>query len=127
MEKKILIVDDEVHICALLSQVLEELTDAGVELLVAQDGEEGLRLALAEKPDLIFLDVMLPKLDGYQICESIKQSPHGGETHVIMLTARGQAIDKQRAQEVQANEYVTKPFDPDLVLHKASMILGVQI
>lgn len=125
MEKKILIVDDEVHICALLSQVLEDLTDAGVELLVTQDGEEGLRLALAEKPDLLFLDAMLPNLDGYQICGQLKQSPHGEATYVIMLTARGQAIDRQRAQDVQANEYITKPFDPDMILEKASTILGI--
>src|SRR5262245_57924218 len=113
MPKKILIVDDEVHICALLSQILEDLTDAGVELLVAQDGEEGLRLALTHKPELIFLDVMLPKMDGYQVCGIIKRALECKDTYIIMLTAKGQAIDKQRGEDVQADNYITKPFDPD--------------
>jgi two-component system, OmpR family, alkaline phosphatase synthesis response regulator PhoP len=64
MSKKVLIVDDEVHIRALLEQTLEDLADAGVELLVAQDGEEGLQYVQEEKPDLVFLDVMMPKLNG---------------------------------------------------------------
>jgi len=127
MPKKVLIVDDEVHIRALLEQTLEELADAGVELLVAQDGEEGLQYVQEEKPDLVFLDVMMPKLNGYQLCEHIKQDPALKDTYVIMLTAKGQAADKARGQEVQANEYMTKPFDPDMILQRASEILQVQI
>jgi len=127
MPKKVLIVDDEVHIRALLEQTLEELADAGVELLVAQDGEEGLQYVQEEKPDLVFLDVMMPKLNGYQLCEHIKRDPALKDTYVIMLTAKGQAADKARGQEVQANEYMTKPFDPDMILQRASEILQVQI
>jgi DNA-binding response OmpR family regulator len=127
MTKKVLIVDDEVHIRALLEQTLEDLADAGVELFVAQDGEEGLQYVQEEKPDLVFLDVMMPKLNGYQVCEHIKQDPELKDTYVIMLTAKGQAVDKARGQEVQANEYMTKPFDPDMILQRASEILQVQI
>ena len=127
MAKKVLIVDDEVHIRALLEQTLEDLADAGVELLVAQDGEEGLQYVQEEKPDLVFLDVMMPKLNGYQVCEHIKQDPELKDTYVIMLTAKGQAVDKARGQEVQTNEYMTKPFDPDMILQRASEILQVQI
>jgi DNA-binding response OmpR family regulator len=127
MSKKVLIVDDEVHIRALLEQTLEDLADAGVELLIAQDGEEGLQYVQEEKPDLVFLDVMMPKLNGYQVCEHIKQDPELKDTYVIMLTAKGQAVDKARGQEVQANEYMTKPFDPDMILQRASEILQVQI
>jgi len=127
MSKKVLIVDDEVHIRALLEQTLEDLADAGVELFVAQDGEEGLQYVQEEKPDLVFLDVMMPKLNGYQVCEHIKQDPELKDTYVIMLTAKGQAVDKARGQEVQANEYMTKPFDPDMILQRASEILQVQI
>ena len=122
--KKVLIVDDEVHIRALLEQTLEELADAGVELLIAQDGEEGLSTSQEEKPDLVFLDVMMPKLNGYQVCEHIKQDPELKDIYVIMLTAKGQAADKVRGQEVQANEYMTKPFDPDMILQRASEIVG---
>jgi two-component system alkaline phosphatase synthesis response regulator PhoP len=127
MSKKVLIVDDEVHIRALLEQTLEDLADAGVELLVAQDGEEGLQYVQEEKPDLVFLDVMMPKLNGYQVCAHIKQDPELKDTYVIMLNAKGQAVDKARGQEVQANEYMTKPFDPDMILQRASEILQVQI
>jgi DNA-binding response OmpR family regulator len=127
MSKKVLIVDDEVHIRALLEQTLEDLADAGVELFVAQDGEEGLQYVQEEKPDLVFLDVMMPKLNGYQVCEHIKQDPELKDTYVIMLTAKGQAVDRARGQEVQANEYMTKPFDPDMILQRASEILQVQI
>jgi DNA-binding response OmpR family regulator len=127
MTKKVLIVDDEVHIRALLEQTLEDLADAGVELFVAQDGEEGLQYVQEEKPDLVFLDVMMPKLNGYQVCEHIKQDPELKDTYVIMLTAKGQAVDRARGQEVQANEYMTKPFDPDMILQRASEILQVQI
>ena len=124
MSKKVLIVDDEVHIRALLEQTLEDLADAGVELFIAQDGEEGLQYVQEEKPDLVFLDVMMPKLNGYQVCEHIKQDPELKDIYVIMLTAKGQAADKVRGQEVQANEYMTKPFDPDMILQRASEILG---
>jgi len=127
MTKKVLIVDDEVHIRALLEQTLEDLADAGVELFVAQDGEEGLQYVQEEKPDLVFLDVMMPKLNGYQVCEHIKQDPELKDTYVIMLTAKGQAVDKARGQEVQADEYMTKPFDPDMILQRASEILQVQM
>ena len=71
--------------------------------------------------------VMMPKLNGYQLCEHIKQDPALKDTYVIMLTAKGQAADKARGQEVQANEYMTKPFDPDMILQRASEILQVQI
>jgi two-component system alkaline phosphatase synthesis response regulator PhoP len=127
MEKKILIVDDEVHICALLAQTLEELVDAGVELLIAHDGEAGLQLAMAERPSLLLLDVMLPKMDGYQVCASIKETPELQAMHIIMLTAKGQAIDKLRGAEVQVDEYITKPFDPDMILQKASAILQIAL
>jgi two-component system alkaline phosphatase synthesis response regulator PhoP len=127
MTKKVLIVDDEVHIRALLEQTLEDLADAGVELFVAQDGEEGLQYVQEEKPDLVFLDVMMPKLNGYQVCEHIKQDPELKDTYVIMLTAKGKAVDKARGQEVQADEYMTKPFDPDMILQRASEILQVQM
>lgn len=127
MSKKILIVDDEVHIRALLEQALEDLEDAGVELFLARDGEEGLRYAREEKPDLMFLDIMMPKKNGYEVCEEIKQDPDLKDIYIIILTAKGQVTDRVRGEEVQANEYITKPFNPDEILQKASYILSVQI
>ena len=127
MNKKILIVDDEVHIRALLEQSLEDLEDAGVEIFLAREGEEGLRFAKEEKPDLMFLDIMMPKKNGYEVCEEIKKDPELKDIYIIMLTAKGQAADNVRGEDVKANEYITKPFNPDEILQKASDILRVQI
>lgn len=127
MNKKILIVDDEVHIRALLEQSLEDLEDAGVEIFLARDGDEGLRFAREEKPDLMFLDIMMPKKNGYEVCEEIKRDSELKDIYIIMLTAKGQAADKVRGEDVKANEYITKPFNPDEILQKASDILRVQI
>ena len=123
MGKKILIVDDEVHIRALLEQALEDLEDIGVELLSARDGEEGLQYARDEKPDLMFLDVMMPKKNGHEVCETIRQDPDLKDIYIILLTAKGQAADKVRGDAVKANEYITKPFNPDEILQKARDIL----
>jgi CheY-like chemotaxis protein len=127
MGKKILIVDDEVHIRTLLEQALEDLEDVGVELLSARDGEEGLQYARDEKPDLMFLDVMMPKKNGYEVCETIKQDPDLQDIYIILLTAKGQAADKVRGEAVKANEYITKPFNPDEILQKARDILHVPL
>ena len=127
MNKKILIVDDEVHIRTLLEQSLEDLEDAGVEIFLAREGEEGLRFAKEEKPDLMFLDIMMPKKNGYEVCEEIKSDSELKDIYIIMLTAKGQAADKVRGEDVKANEYITKPFNPDEILQKASDILRVQI
>ena len=127
MNKKILIVDDEVHIRALLERALEDLEDEGVELLTAEDGEEGLMLAREEKPDLMFLDIMMPKMNGYEVCEKIKQNPELKDIYIIILTDKGQTIDRVKANEVQANEYLTKPFNPDMILQKASNILNIEL
>ena len=127
MSKKILIVDDEVHIRALLEQALEDLEDAGVEIFLAREGEEGLRFAREEKPDLMFLDIMMPKKNGYEVCEEIKRDPELKDIYIIMLTAKGQAADRLRGEDVKANEYITKPFNPDEILQKASDILRVKI
>ena len=125
MGKKILIVDDEPHIRILLEQTLELLEDQGVELLVAGDGKEGLEIALDERPDLIFLDVNMPHLSGYEVCERVKEVD--SQIPVILLTAKGQALDKERGRAAGADEYVTKPFDPDRVLEKAALILKVEV
>jgi DNA-binding response OmpR family regulator len=125
MGKKILIVDDEVHIRTLLEQALEDLEDVGVELLSARDGEEGLQYARDEKPDLMFLDVMMPRKNGYEVCQTIKQDPDLQDIYIILLTAKGQAADKVHGAAVQANEYITKPFNPDEILQKARDILHV--
>lgn len=124
-EKRLLVVDDEVFIRMLLLQALEDLEDADVELLSAANGREGVRLALQEKPDLVFLDVMMPYLNGYEACRKIKES--NPATYVILLTAKGQALDKEEGKAAGADEFITKPFDPDYILKRSAEILGVTL
>lgn len=126
MEKKILIVDDEPHIRILMEQTLEDLEDEGVELLSATNGEEALETIQSEKPDLVFLDVMMPKLNGFEVCHAIKNEIGMQGVYIIMLTAKGQEFDKQKGSEVGADLYMTKPFDPDEVLEKSMEILGIE-
>jgi DNA-binding response OmpR family regulator len=125
MERKVLIVDDEAHIRLLIEQTLEELEDAGVQILAAADGEAGLELIKTERPQLVFLDVMLPKMNGFDVCDRVKHELGLPEVVVVMLTAKGQEFDKQRGEAVGADLYLTKPFDPDELLARAREALGV--
>jgi two-component system alkaline phosphatase synthesis response regulator PhoP len=122
---KILIVDDEAHLRMLIQQALEDLEDQGVELLTASDGEEALALIQAEAPQLVFLDVMMPKLSGFDVCSRVKRTLGMKDVHVVLLTAKGQEFDKQKGMEAGADVYMTKPFDPDALLEKARTVLGL--
>lgn len=124
---KILIVDDEPHLRMLIQQSLEELEDEGVELLTAGDGEQALETIREERPELVFLDVMMPKKNGFDVCHTVKNDLGLAKTCVILLTAKGQEFDRQRGQEVGADLYMTKPFDPDALLEKARTVLGIGI
>ena len=125
--RKILIVDDEAHIRALLEQTLEDLEDDGVELLAATDGEAGLALIAAERPDLVFLDVMIPKLNGYEVCRAVRSDLGLTDVTLVLLTAKGQDADRERGLAVGADEFRTKPFDPDEVLDLAREKLGLSV
>lgn len=125
MEKKILIVDDEAHIRMLIGQTLEELEDEGVEFLTADNGETALQLIQSEKPNLVFLDVMMPKMNGMEVCRKVKQELGISDVYIIILTAKGQELDKQKGQEVGADVYMTKPFDPEVLLTKAKEVLDI--
>ena len=126
MPGTILIVDDEVHIRMLLEQTLEELEeDYGVEILSAQNGEEGLGLIKSRKPDVVFLDIMMPKLNGYEVCQRVKDDPAITDIGIVLLTAKGQEVDRRQGLELGASRYMTKPFDPDEVLKVAKELLGL--
>ncbi len=127
MSKKILIADDQVFILALLEQTLEDFATAGVELLPVSDGQHAWEIAQTNHPDLVILDVMMPGLSGYEVCRRIKDDPALLHTHVIMLTARGQEMDRLRSVEVGADEYITKPFDPDYLIKRVADVLGVEV
>ena len=123
MDKKILIVDDEAHIRMLIGQTLEELEDEGVEFLTADNGASALELIQSEKPDLVFLDVMMPRMNGMDVCQKVKKELAIDDVYIILLTAKGQELDRQRGQEVGADVYMTKPFDPEVLLSKAKQVL----
>jgi two-component system, OmpR family, alkaline phosphatase synthesis response regulator PhoP len=125
VSRKILIVDDEAHLRTLLRQTLEELEDEGVELHTATNGEEALASMQSLKPNLVFLDVMMPKLSGFDVCERAKKTLGLAEVFIVLLTAKGQEFDRQRGLAVGADLYMTKPFDPDSLLMKAREVLGL--
>ncbi|MBD1810113.1 response regulator [Microcoleus sp. FACHB-SPT15] len=127
MNKKILIVDDEPYIRLLLEQTLEDLEDEGVELLTADNGEEALDAIKTEKPDLVFLDVMMPKMNGFDVCNAVKNELSIKGVYIIMLTAKGQEFDKLKGKEVGADLYMTKPFDPDEVVKKSMQVLEIAV
>ena len=118
MVKKILVVDDEQSIVTLLQYNLEQ---AGFSVLTASDGEEGLRLASIETPDLMVLDLMLPKLDGIEVCKRLRQQKI--MVPILMLTARDDEFDKVLGLELGADDYMTKPFSPREVVARVKAIL----
>ena len=119
--KKILIVDDEEHIVEMLKIRLEGLK---YETVTAGDGQEGLRMARSEKTDLIVLDLMLPKLDGYKVCRMLKFDEKYKHIPIIMFTARAQDSDVKLGQETGADGYVTKPFEPKVLMGRINELLA---
>ncbi len=113
--KKILLVDDEVD---LVETVRFPLEMQGFTVLVSQDGEDALKKAREEKPDLILLDLMLPKLDGYKVCRLLKFDERYKHIPILMLTARTQEKDKILGKETGADEYITKPFEMNELMEK---------
>ena len=119
--KKILICDDEPHILESVAYVARK---EGYAVLTAENGEDALRLARAERPGLVLLDLNMPVKSGYQVCEEIKSDPETRGTYVIMLTAKGQESDRAKGVAAGADEYMTKPFSPRKLRQRMTEILG---
>ncbi len=113
-------VDDEADLVETLKYRLEA---SGYEVLTAADGQDGLKKARSEKPDLIILDLMLPKLDGYRVCRMLKFDEKYKNIPIILFSARVQESDIQMGEEQGADAYVTKPFDPKILLEKIQSLL----
>lgn len=120
-KKKILLVDDEQDMVYAVKMQLEA---SGFKVLTAQDGQEGLDKARKENPDLIILDLMLPRIDGYKICRMLKFDEKYKNIPVIIYTARAQEADEKLGYEVGADAYLTKPFDPKKLLAKINELLN---
>ena len=123
MTGKILIVDDEAHIRLLIAQSLEDLEDRGVEILTAADGAEAVAILRDQQPDLVFLDIMMPEMSGFDVADMAKHVLGLTGTYVVILTAKGQTVDREQGQQAGADLYLTKPFDPDELLAIAGRIL----
>ena len=124
---KILIVDDDPIIRNLLVQILEPFEDRGVELLTAENGTTAIDTAKKEMPDLVFLDVMMPKMNGFEVCDIMKRDDAIKHAYVIMLTAKGQELDRQKAKDAGADLYITKPFTLSELIATVSDILHIDI
>jgi len=121
-KKRILLVEDEKD---MVYAVTLQLEDKGYEVIVASDGKEGLDKARTKKPDLIILDLMLPKLDGYKVCRMLKFDNKYKDIPIILFTARAQDSDKKIGKEVGADAYITKPFEPRVLLDKIRRLLDL--
>lgn len=131
MEKKILIVEDDASIRKLLVRTMEMAFEdiierEGLIVLVAQDGEEGLKIAEREKPDIILLDIMIPKMNGYEVCKHIKTNPMLKNAYVALLTGHGEREGLEEGLAVGADDYMVKPIDPRQLVEKARKILEIK-
>lgn len=148
---KILIVDDEPHLRLLLEQTLEEFEDLGVKFFSAGNGSEAIDIIKREMPELVFLDVTMPEITGYEVCgksrktlsgfgESKEKNDSGYEVcrmvkkelrldnvYIVMLTAKGQETERQKGMDAGADAYMNKPFNPDAIVKVASDVLKLKL
>ncbi len=123
MPRSILVVEDEPNIVLSLQFLMKQ---AGFEVRVASDGDEALKEVEKRAPDLILLDVMIPKRDGYDVCQTIRANPQWKGIYIIMLTAKGREVDREKGLSLGANDYVTKPFSTRDLTEKVKRILGTE-
>ena len=121
---RILVVDDEIYIVHILDF---SLGMEGYEVLTALDGEQALERLKADKPDLIVLDIMMPTLDGYEVCRTIKTNPETQHIPVILLSAKGRNVDQKMGFDVGADDYITKPFSPRKLVERINALLGQSV
>ncbi|HLG72678.1 MAG TPA: response regulator [Chloroflexota bacterium] len=119
----LVVIDDEPYALRAMSYLL---TREGYEVVTASNGEEGLQRVQELRPPLVFLDIMMPQLDGYEVCQRIRSDPSLNGTYIVMLSAKGQQVDRERGLAEGANEYMTKPFSPREVVKRLAEIFGEQ-
>lgn len=124
---KILVVDDDPLIRNLLEQILEPFGNRGVQLLSANDGMAAIESIRKERPDIVFLDLMMPRMNGFEVCNIVKKDLGMSDVCIIMLTAKGQTLDRQKAKGTGADFFITKPFNIAELMQKVSEILGIRL
>lgn len=122
MTKKILIVDDEPNIVISLEFLMRR---EGFDVTVARDGEEALGAISQERPDLVLLDVMMPKVNGFEVCEQVRANPANASMHIIMLTAKGREAEISKGLGLGADGYITKPFSTRDLVEQVRNLLGI--
>ena len=120
MARSVLVVDDEPNIVRSLEFLMNQ---AGYRVRIVRDGEQALAAIEAEPPDLVLLDVMMPKRDGFQVCREVRANPDWRDIRIIMLTAKGQEAERERGIEMGADDYVTKPFSTRALVRKVREML----
>ncbi len=121
MAKRILIVDDEPNIVLSLEFLMKK---AGYEVSTAEDGEQALAAIHEQHPDLVLLDVMMPRKDGFQVCQSIREEDEFQDLRIVMLTAKGRDLEQEKGLSLGADDYITKPFSTQDVVNKVRQLLG---
>ena len=121
MARSVLVVDDEPNIVLSLEFLLRQV---GYTVLVARDGEAALTAIAEHRPGLVLLDVMMPKRDGYDVCQTVRANPDWADIRIIMLTAKGREVEREKGLALGADEYVTKPFSTRDVVEKVRSFLG---
>jgi DNA-binding response OmpR family regulator len=123
MTRSVLVVEDEPHIVDSLSFLMKQ---AGFSVQVARDGDAALRVMESRLPDLVLLDVMLPRRDGYDVCRAIRSNTAWDGVKIIMLTAKGRELDRRKGLELGADDYVTKPFSTREIVERALKLLEAE-
>jgi len=121
MTKRILITDDEANILLSLEFLMKQ---AGYEVDTANDGDEALAAIERNRPDLVLLDVMMPRKNGYEVCEAVRSNPENNGITIVMLTAKGRDIEREKGLSLGADDYITKPFSTQEVTSKVRELLG---
>jgi len=121
MSHSVLVVEDEPNILDSLSFLMKQ---AGFEVLIARDGDAALRMMDARTPDLVVLDVMLPRRDGYDVCRAIRANRKWENIRILMLTAKGRDLDRRKGLELGADDYMTKPFSTREIVERAKTLVG---
>ena len=121
MPFSVLVADDEPNIVLSLQFLMKQ---AGFDVRVARDGDEAIAMAEERAPDLVLLDVMMPKKDGYEVCQLIRNNPALAGVRIIMLTAKGREVEREKGMAMGADEYITKPFSTRYVVERVKQLLG---
>ena len=123
MPRTVLVVEDEPNIVESLSFLMKK---AGFVVRVARDGDAAMRTIEREIPDLVLLDIMMPRRDGYEVCRAIRANPDWQDVRIIMLSAKGREIDRRKGLELGADDYITKPFSTREIVARVQEILGTK-